>query len=50
MDVTSDEDVKVTDYVTDTKYIVPESMRPRDTIPHVFPLVGGSCPSGRFNG
>lgn len=36
MDVTSDDDVKITDYVSDTKYIVPESMRPKDTIPHIF--------------
>ena len=36
LDVTSDDDVKITDYVSDTKYIVPESMRPKDTIPHIF--------------
>lgn len=36
VDVTSDGDVKLTDYVSDTKFIVPESMRPKDTIPHIF--------------
>ena len=36
VDVTSDGEVKLTDYVSDTKFIVPESMRPKDTIPHIF--------------
>ncbi|MEW6286203.1 MAG: LysM peptidoglycan-binding domain-containing protein [Chloroflexota bacterium] len=35
-DVTSAQGVRVTDYVTDTKYIVPTSLRPNDNLAHVF--------------
>jgi LysM repeat protein len=35
-DVTSAQSVRITDYVTDTKYIVPTSLRPNDNLPHVF--------------
>ncbi len=35
-DLTDGTGKKVTDYVTDTKYIVPTSLRPTDTIPHIF--------------
>lgn len=36
MDVTSGTEEKIVDYVTDTKFIVPESLRPADNQPHVF--------------
>jgi LysM repeat protein/ribosomal protein L40E len=35
-DVTSTEGARITDYVTDTKYIVPTSLRPNDNLAHVF--------------
>jgi LysM repeat protein/ribosomal protein L40E len=35
-DVTSGQGVRVTAYVTDTKYIVPTSLRPNDNLAHVF--------------
>jgi LysM repeat protein len=35
-DLTDGTGKKVIDYVTDTKYIVPASLRPTDTTPHVF--------------
>jgi hypothetical protein len=35
-DVTEGQGRKLVDYVTDTKFIVPDSFRPADNIPHVF--------------
>ncbi len=35
-DVTSDQTRRLTDYVTDTKYIVPTSFRPKDNVAHVI--------------
>jgi hypothetical protein len=35
-DVTEGEGRRVTEYVTDTKYIVTSAFRPSDNIPHVF--------------
>lgn len=35
-DVTSNQTRRVTDYVTDTKYIVPTSFRPKDNVAHVM--------------
>jgi LysM repeat protein len=35
-DVTAGGDNKLVDYVTDTKYIVPGSLRPKDGTPHIF--------------
>jgi len=35
-DVTSDQTRRLTDYVTDTKYIVPTSYRPKDNVAHVL--------------
>ncbi len=35
-DVTEGQGRRIVEYVTDTKFIVPGSFRPRDTIPHVF--------------
>jgi LysM repeat protein len=35
-DITEGQGRKLVDYVTDTKYIVPASFRPTDTIPHVL--------------
>ncbi|MHB8133974.1 MAG: LysM peptidoglycan-binding domain-containing protein [Anaerolineaceae bacterium] len=35
-DVTGGEGRKIVQYVTDTKYIVPASFRPNDTIPHII--------------
>ncbi|HSG46129.1 MAG TPA: LysM peptidoglycan-binding domain-containing protein [Anaerolineales bacterium] len=35
-DITSGEGLRITDYVTDTKYIVPTSFRPNDNLPHVI--------------
>jgi LysM repeat protein len=35
-DVTSDQTRRLTDYVTDTKYIVPTSFRPKDNVAHVL--------------
>ncbi len=35
-DITSDQDRKLVDYVTDTKYIVPASFRPTESTPHGF--------------
>ncbi|HKI53950.1 MAG TPA: LysM peptidoglycan-binding domain-containing protein [Anaerolineales bacterium] len=34
-DITSGEALRITDYVTDTKYIVPTSFRPNDNLAHV---------------
>jgi len=34
-DITSGEGLRITDYVTDTKYIVPTSFRPNDNLAHV---------------
>ena len=36
LDVTSGEGLRQTDYVTDTKYIVPSSFRPNDNLAHVI--------------
>jgi hypothetical protein len=36
MDVTSGTEQKIVEYVTDTKFIVPESLRPADSLPHVI--------------
>jgi LysM repeat protein len=36
LDVTSGEGLRQTDYVTDTKYIVPTSFRPNDNLAHVI--------------
>lgn len=36
VDVTAGTGLKVTQYVTDTKFIVPETLRPTDSIPHIF--------------
>lgn len=36
VDVTSDQGERITDYVTDTKYIVPTSFRPKDNVAHVL--------------
>ncbi|NSW51411.1 MAG: LysM peptidoglycan-binding domain-containing protein [Anaerolineae bacterium] len=36
LDVTDEDGIKVTEYVTDTKFIVPEGLRPNDSIPHIF--------------
>jgi LysM repeat protein len=36
VDVTSTQTRRLTDYVTDTKYIVPTSFRPNDDLPHVI--------------
>ncbi len=35
-DVTSGQGLRITDYVTDTKYIVPSSFRPNDNLAHVI--------------
>lgn len=35
-DVTSEQGLRIADYVTDTKYIVPTSFRPNDNLAHVF--------------
>jgi LysM repeat protein/ribosomal protein L40E len=35
-DVTADQTRRLTDFVTDTKYIVPTSFRPRDNVAHVI--------------
>ncbi|MBI3163235.1 MAG: LysM peptidoglycan-binding domain-containing protein [Chloroflexi bacterium] len=35
-DVTSDQTRRLTDYVTDTKYIVPTTFRPKDNVAHVL--------------
>ena len=35
-DITSGEGLRITDYVTDTKYIVPTSFRPSDNLAHVL--------------
>lgn len=35
-DVTAGQGVRLTNYVTDTKYIVPTSLRPSDNLAHVF--------------
>jgi LysM repeat protein len=35
-DVTADQGTRITDYVTDTKYIIPTSFRPDDTVAHVM--------------
>ena len=35
-DVTEGEGRRLVDYVTDTKYIVPVSFRPKDSMPHIF--------------
>lgn len=35
-DVTANQTRRITDYVTDTKYIVPSSFRPRDNVAHVM--------------
>lgn len=35
-DVTSGQGLRITDYVTDTKYIVPTSFRPNDNLAHVI--------------
>jgi len=35
-DVTSDQTRRLTDFVTDTKYIVPTSFRPKDNVAHVL--------------
>lgn len=35
-DVTAGDGTKVVAYVTDTKYIVPEGLRPTENIPHIF--------------
>lgn len=35
-DVTAADGTKVVAYVTDTKYIVPEGLRPTENIPHIF--------------
>ena len=36
LDVTSGQGLRLTDYVTDTKYIVPASFRPNDNLAHVI--------------
>jgi LysM repeat protein len=35
-DVTEGKGEKLNDYVTDTKFIVPNTLRPNDSIPHIF--------------
>jgi len=35
-DITTDQGLRITDYMTDTKYIVPTSFRPNDNLAHVF--------------
>jgi LysM repeat protein len=35
-DITADQTRRLTDYVTDTKYIVPTSFRPKDNVAHVL--------------
>jgi hypothetical protein len=35
-DVTASQTRRITDYVTDTKYIVPTTFRPRDNVAHVM--------------
>jgi hypothetical protein len=35
-DITSSQTRRLTDYVTDTKYIVPTSYRPKDNVAHVL--------------
>ena len=35
-DVTADQGRRITEYVTDTKFIVPTSFRPNDTVAHVM--------------
>jgi LysM repeat protein/ribosomal protein L40E len=35
-DVTSNQGARITDYVSDTKYIVPTSFRPKDNVAHVM--------------
>ncbi len=36
VDFTDGADIRLVDYVTDTKFIVPQSMRPTESLPHVF--------------
>ncbi len=36
VDVTEGQDRKIVEYVNDTKFIVPDSFRPRDSLPHVI--------------
>jgi len=35
-DVTTNGESKLVDYVTDTKYILPASLRPKESVPHIF--------------
>jgi hypothetical protein len=35
-DVTAGDGTKLIDYVSDTKFIVPEGLRPTENIPHIF--------------
>jgi hypothetical protein len=35
-DTTADQTRRLTDYVTDTKYIVPTSYRPKDNVAHIL--------------
>jgi LysM repeat protein len=42
IDVTSGENARVVDYVTDTKYLVPRSLRPTDGTVHIFRWTVGS--------
>lgn len=36
IDITAGTESKLVDYVNDTKYIVPTSLRPEDNVPHIF--------------
>jgi len=36
IDLTSDDDQTIVEYVTDTSYIVPDSLMPTDGKPHIF--------------
>lgn len=35
-DITQDEGRKIVDYVNDTKYVIPESFRANDNLPHIY--------------
>ena len=35
-DVTADQGTRIVDYVTDTKYLIPTSFRPNDSVAHVM--------------
>jgi LysM repeat protein len=48
LDVTSGSGEKLVDYVNDTKYIVPDDLRPNDNVLPRLEMVGRSCSSSRY--